>query len=841
MTIYANGVVPAIVAPATVPSSVLDSLMALRGTIKTRIGTRPNYGTDAKPQAAVELVFGDTGRAITARAKALLPALDGDEATYVIYFDEDGAAVVWNHEYAAMVGVRYFSDSYFSASSLTVPSGTTYVGRISISEYAEVLRMEEEARLQREEEEKQARIARIWAARFDVITDAEVKAAVKDFYEEFYDPEKIIRWWAGLYDPDIGGFYYANSARDAEGYLPDMESTYQIVQRFRQFDSDLARFLGPEITAKMIKFYQDRQDPDDGYFYHPQWTKAQSQKNVMRYTRDQDWAITVLGWLHSAPLYKTAIDRAKEESGAGVLTVQKLAAPTAGVAVKSADWKPNVESVTKYVNNLLDTKSCESWSNTLQTQATTFKATGMLDTVLDILDQRINPEYGLWVSSYNESKDVYYNLMKFPTSEVPYGIFTCAYKVMILYNSGQRLVPYSDKMVANAIKAINSRDPGARITYIFNPWATLGNLRQNLEDYGTAELLAAYDAQIKENILEMIASLKSSLGKYRWEDGSYSYLQSGSKSTIYDTPVSLGKKEGDVNANNLVMSFAMHISHTIGVDTIPVFNENHGKLMKELLQNAPRIYKGAREIGIETVDFSEDELNALPAGATEVPMEGTTFRVVEEPGKTSNRVLEIKKDTEGNENGGLLTLPLITAPTMTDSTVLEFRVKICVSEKTRFGNSITGTNPNMMQMRLMCGDKAFWMPTLRFNASSNPATGYVFMVGKSTKGGAKEFPDNQSKVFQYGQWYEFTFRLTIKNYGKSNAEFKVEILVDGVPFGTSSCFYSDVDYDQNKVTSGNVEYVENTEIGIRFQPLMRAHTLIYVDDVSCAVLQKTSQ
>ncbi len=594
VTVYGNGVSPVIIASTAIPSAAVDDVMNIRGTLRTRLGKTPTYATDERAKAEREFVFGETNRAITERAKEYLPAPGADDAAFVIYFGEDGAAVVWNHEYGAMVGVKYFAENYLNAAALTVSSGTRYVGHVSISAYGEELRMAEEERQRKEEEARQEKAAREWATRFDVISDAETRAAVKDFYEEFYDPEALIRWWAGLYDPDLGGFYYANSARDTKGYLPDMESTYQIVQRLRVLDpnTDLAHFLGPEITAKMIEFYQSKQDPDDGYFYHPQWSKAVSRRNVMRYTRDQDWAITVLKWLHSAPLYPTALDRAAGSAGTVDVTVQRLASQAGLTPNPAADWQPNVQSVTSYVNNLLATKSCESWSNTLQTQLSTFEATGMLDAVLDVLDAKINPEYGLWVTRYDASKDVYYNLMKTPTSEVPYGIYTCAYKVMIMYNAGNRVVPYASKMVENAIKAIESRDPGVRVTYIFNPWATLGNVRENLVKYGTSAMVADYDAQIKANILEMLSALKGSLGKYKRSDGSYSYLQSGSKSTIYDTPVSTGAKEGDVNGNNLVMSFAMHICHTIGLERmIPVFGEQHGKLMQELLANAPKIRK----------------------------------------------------------------------------------------------------------------------------------------------------------------------------------------------------------------------------------------------------------
>ena len=431
------------------------------------------------------------------------------------------------------------------------------------------------------EEEKRDKETGEWDRRFDVIADPATREAVRVFYRTFYAPEKLIRWWASLYDPELGGFYYANSARDNEGFLPDMESTLQIVQRLRPFDpdGDLAAYLGPEITEKMIRFYQSKQDPADGYFYHPQWTREVSRAKVMRYTRDLDWSIAVLGWLHSAPLYPTALDRAKD-------------APPKGETAAKREWEPNAASVTAYVNELFRTRSCESWSNTLQTQTTIFEAAGMLDTVLDILDARINPDYGLWVTGYDAEKDLYYNLKETPEDETPYGLYTCAYKLMIMYNEAKRPVPYPAKMAENAIKAILSRDPGIRVTYIFNPWATLGTLRVNLNSCGTKESTAAYDALIRTNIIGMLDAVKCSLGKYRWDDGSYSFLQSGSSPTIYGTPVSLGLKEGDVNGNNLVVSFHRHICSAIGLaDAVPIFSPADARLMKELLDNAPKIVK----------------------------------------------------------------------------------------------------------------------------------------------------------------------------------------------------------------------------------------------------------
>ena len=809
--IYGDGVIPAVVVSAGIPETAETEITALRDTIAARVGSSPRYGKESEiEKTGVEIVIGDTSRAITARAKEYLPAYAGDDvAGCAICFGADGAAFVWNHEAGAAAGIKYFKDAYTAGGELRIYPGTYYVGGVSVYDYE-----------QEREAERVEQLEAAWAARFDVVEDPDVREAVRSFYEGIYDPEKLIRWWAGLYDPDRGGFYYANSARDHEGFLPDMESTYQILNRTRDFVPDLKGFLGEELTQKIVTFYQDKQDPEDGYFYHPQWTKAESRSNVMRYSRDQDWALFVLGWLGAEPLYPTALDRAAETAESGGSTT-------------SYDWQPNVQSVTSYVNDLLATASCESWANTLETQATTFQATGMLDTVIDVLDSRISPEYGVWVSGYDEATDTYYNLRSTPGTETPYGIFTNAYKVAKMYNIAGRHIPYTDKTVANAIKAICSRDPGVRVTYLFNPWATLGNVRQNLVDYGTPAEVAAYDAQIKEHIVEMVDALGTSLALYRSSDGSYSYLQSGSKPTIYDTPVSLGVKEGDVNGNNLVMLCATHICTAIGLpDMIPIFSELHADLMLELLKNAPSIRKSPTIVG-NVYDFSSDTLGSLPVGASENKKDGTTFPVVREPGNTSNKVLSIDKNTEGNDNGGQVYLPLLTLDKMTDTTVLEVGMRINVTSETRYGRSISGSNPNIVQIGLTCESNPFWMPTLRFNDN---ATGYTFLVVKSTSGGAKEYPDNRAKTFALDTWYDFTFRITIKNFGKSNAQFRVEILVDGEYFGESECFYSG-SFSDDSVTSGSIGFKTGKSIRLRFQPQMRIHSLILVDDVRATVTE----
>ena len=54
------------------------------------------------------------------------------------------------------------------------------------------------------------------------IAPAEVVTSLKKL-NSFYEGRNIAVWMANLYDPEIGGFYYSNSARDHEGFMPDID------------------------------------------------------------------------------------------------------------------------------------------------------------------------------------------------------------------------------------------------------------------------------------------------------------------------------------------------------------------------------------------------------------------------------------------------------------------------------------------------------------------------------------------------------------------------------------------------------------------------------------------
>ena len=116
---------------------------------------------------------------------------------------------------------------------------------------------------------------------------AAVVAAFKEVYEMYTD--SIPAWLGGLYDHKTGGFYYSNSARDNEQFLPDIESTNQALNLLLNSGMiDSFDRLPKAMRDKMAEYVCSLLDPDDGYIYHPQWGKDIVDS---RRGRDLNWAV----------------------------------------------------------------------------------------------------------------------------------------------------------------------------------------------------------------------------------------------------------------------------------------------------------------------------------------------------------------------------------------------------------------------------------------------------------------------------------------------------------------------------------------------------------------------
>jgi len=148
---------------------------------------------------------------------------------------------------------------------------------------------------------------KILNANYEKIKQTHDKATYDAFCElQSLYTDGIYKWYASLWEPDIGGFYYSLSARDTEGFLPDIESTAQLLGYVEELGLVPNLIDLPEgMKKKLIAFLQGLQDKDDGYFYHPQWGKEVTDGYLSRRARDLSRAVSVLNTLGASPTYDT--------------------------------------------------------------------------------------------------------------------------------------------------------------------------------------------------------------------------------------------------------------------------------------------------------------------------------------------------------------------------------------------------------------------------------------------------------------------------------------------------------------------------------------------------------
>ena len=214
---------------------------------------------------------------------------------------------------------------------------------------------------------------------------AEGAAAMRRLYD-FYGKD-VFGWLADLYDRESGMYYYANSARDNEGFLPDIESTAQThgillhAGMFRQF-SPAWDGLTAEMRSRTLASVQSMQDRHDGYFYHPQWGSG---IGAARRGRDLNQALYLIETMCGKPLYPTALERLEANAAAG-------SAVTVGMPAHLASR----DAMLAYMEKLDVKHNSYSTGHNLSSQANQIKAAGLADFVLDYLTARQDPATGLW-------------------------------------------------------------------------------------------------------------------------------------------------------------------------------------------------------------------------------------------------------------------------------------------------------------------------------------------------------------------------------------------------------------------------------------------------------------
>ena len=512
-----------------------DDIGELRQYLYSLVGVAPDVNLPDSAKAQHEIVVGNIGREISDKAYlkldrfADLYALEAEgESAYLIYAEGGCLAIAYSDTISRNAAVDYITscikDEEFHA------DGVVRSEKFNTNEFIAQYRAE-----QRE----------IGFAALEEHLGKDAIDALRDFYN-LYDQDLYLLL-ANLYDPSIGGFYYSVSARDTEGFLPDLESTGQALGAIdraglssgyrEEYINGSYRawqnMLPDDIKQQLLDFAIGLQ-AEDKYYYHPQWGTSIS---TSRRGRDAGWAKTIITCLGGTPPYGSISDSdvaptsAKGSPLTSKLSTSVVTAVSKVVPVAAKELESESAWIA-YLNEANISTNSYSVFNNLNARTSEIKAAGLWNCTLQWLEDH-QYDNGLWE----------------PT--VSYNSVNGLMKVSSFWNSS-RPMPKAEQAVRSTLEVMemNNIEEIEGIVFVYNPWVVLSNI---LPYCGDAEQeLRAY---ILDNAETFISSTFDKISAFKRLDGGFSYYQTGSAAYSQGALVAVdGTEESDVNATSIAIS-----------------------------------------------------------------------------------------------------------------------------------------------------------------------------------------------------------------------------------------------------------------------------------------------
>ena len=438
----------------------------------------------------------------------------------------------------------------------------------------------------------------------------EVLKAMKMLHA-YYDGEGIARWIAGLFDPETGGFYYCNSARDTEGFLPDLESTSQALSILSEVGAiptaELNEILPEKVKKKIIDFVLERQSPVDGYFYHPQWPQDKSLLATDRYGRDIGNATSVLRRVYidadgdgveerQRPRYCTVngIKCARHEG-----TDEVCRFPIDGATASEPIQKNEPEQAPSPRSDLhpvyTSAEDFLAWlerysegihvnsgrAHNLAALSSEINMHGYIDVLIDFIARK-----------QKELFDEQERLGEEPTGiwqrAIDYRAVWGTYKYLYIYNTYDRAIDlkYVPYMVKTCLKVIKL--PAIKnyaYNDLMNQWSAISGIIQNVKKhYGQDEANKIYD-MVRDDAAALVENSLEKMLPFKMADGSFCNRVSGDTSAIiYGTPIAVGGlAEGNANSTHILLCMYYSICAVLGCPAVPLSDTDIGREIANIL------------------------------------------------------------------------------------------------------------------------------------------------------------------------------------------------------------------------------------------------------------------
>lgn len=590
---------------------------------------RDNYAmlpamNDSEAAELREIVIGETNRDITAAAKAKLEEyIDSKndlDFGYIVYCDGKSVALYWQNPDLETVAVTDFVKQCIEEDKLVLKEGSLICKGYNKKKYEqeslwEIIEMDEDA-------------------------SPELIATLREL-NSFYEGSQICAWMANLWDPEIGGFYYANSSRDNEPFLPDLESTNQLTGwltgngAFKN-TAELNAKMPNEIKIKIVDFARNMQYPD-GYFYHPQWPIGTDKLNTDRYGRDLSWGVALINrftvdrdgdgveekqypkyctpsgakcQLHTElddGTYCNLATSVASVSG-GFSTVCATSSISTGVS--AAISKMPSSTVNAVVSKKPDYSSSAAFTAWLKEYNSTIKtnsgnahninalqdeiiAKGFCDELVDFLEDAQEEVWNEQTSAGQTPSGLW---QYEPNMRFVWGIL----KYMPFYNApaakGGRLIKHAEEIIDSCVEVIlQPADGSYAMNDLMNQTSSISSIISNIRTFdpdNAEDRIEAIQKKMKQNGAALIENCMKKLEPFKLENGTFVYTYGGTApATIYGVPISLGQREADVNGNSLCSSYYRGMFALFGYTAIPLCNSDDGDNFLEIIINAENIEK----------------------------------------------------------------------------------------------------------------------------------------------------------------------------------------------------------------------------------------------------------
>ncbi len=428
--------------------------------------------------------------------------------------------------------------------------------------------------------------------RIEATLGKDVSDALRRLYS-MYSPE-VYEWLVGLYDPQNGGFYYSNSGRDNQGYLPDIESTVQALNHlntagmFAEYGNSYVNAISDEMKAKLLSFAKNLQSPEDGYFYHPQWGKDII---VARRGRDLGWATQLIKALGGRPYWNTP------GGVSGELGAPSYASPTSLTKSFTESYVLSVSSV-KAANSYIPEhlQSLEAWEeyiiglniyddpytsgNTLAAQHNEIKAAGneYIDYLINYLNELQNEETGFWGEG------------------VTYVTMNGFMKLSSSYSYYNKAVPNVEAALYSTIEILLTPDTDNRDLHVcntYNTWVNFSQILHSANRTAGQEAVKSLRSVILSKAPELINITYDKLITHKRQEGGFSYFETKNGNTSQKAPVACSlTPESDVNATCIATTgIISNLFTSLGVSKVPMYAPEDALVFIRMIDNKEPIIK----------------------------------------------------------------------------------------------------------------------------------------------------------------------------------------------------------------------------------------------------------